>query len=107
MKKKVVSTVLASALTASMVAGSVSTAFAEEAKAPEVSHDEELTLEVYDQAANYQGLQTGWFGKVLKLSHRRYPVMAKRCIRPEQQRENWAILLFWTTRICLNAWMSD
>ena len=66
MKKKVVSTVLASALTASMVAGSVSTAFAEEAKAPEVSHDEELTLEVYDQAANYQGLQTGWFGKVLK-----------------------------------------
>ncbi len=66
MKKKVVSTVLTTALAASMVAGSVSTAFAEEAKAPEVSHDKELTLEVYDVAANYQGLQTGWFGKILK-----------------------------------------
>lgn len=66
MKKKVVSTVLTTALAASMVAGSVSTAFAEEAKAPEVSHEKELTLEVYDKAANYQGLQTGWFGKILK-----------------------------------------
>lgn len=66
MKKKVLSTVLTTALAASMVAGSVQTAFAEEAKAPEVSHDEELTLEVYDVASNYQGLQTGWFGKVLK-----------------------------------------
>lgn len=34
--------------------------------APTVSHDEELTLEVYDVAANYQGLQTGWYGKILK-----------------------------------------
>jgi len=32
----------------------------------EVSHDTELTLEVYDVAANYQGLQTGWYGKILK-----------------------------------------
>lgn len=36
------------------------------AQAPSVSHDEELTLEVYDVASNYQGLQTGWYGKVLK-----------------------------------------
>lgn len=34
--------------------------------APEVSHDQELTLEVYDVASNYQGLQTGWYGKILK-----------------------------------------
>lgn len=34
--------------------------------APAASHDEELTLEVYDVAANYQGLQTGWYGKILK-----------------------------------------
>lgn len=34
--------------------------------APAVSHDTELTLEVYDVAANYQGLQTGWYGKILK-----------------------------------------
>lgn len=32
----------------------------------EVSHDEEMTLEIYDVAANYQGEQTGWFGKILK-----------------------------------------
>lgn len=36
------------------------------AQAPVVSHDEELTLEVYDVAANYQGLQSGWYGKILK-----------------------------------------
>ncbi|MDE7277629.1 MAG: extracellular solute-binding protein, partial [Lachnospiraceae bacterium] len=34
--------------------------------APAASHDTELTLEVYDVAANYQGLQTGWYGKILK-----------------------------------------
>lgn len=28
--------------------------------------DELLTLEVYDVAANYQGIQSGWFGKVVK-----------------------------------------
>ena len=33
---------------------------------PAVSHDEELTLEVYDVASNFQGLQSGWYGKVLK-----------------------------------------
>ena len=36
------------------------------AQAPAVSHDEELTLEVYDVAANYQGLQSGWYGKILQ-----------------------------------------
>ena len=47
---------------------SVSTEAASEdsASAPAANHDEELTLEVYDVAANYQGLQTGWFGKILK-----------------------------------------
>ncbi|MDO4283790.1 MAG: extracellular solute-binding protein [Eubacteriales bacterium] len=37
-----------------------------EGGADEVSHDEEMTIEIYDVAANYQGEQTGWFGKVLK-----------------------------------------
>lgn len=60
MKKKVLTALLA----ASMAVGSVSAAFAEEA--PAVSHDEELTLEMYNVASNYQGLQSGWFGKVLK-----------------------------------------
>lgn len=102
MKKRTLATVLALALTASMVLGgcgsdgqktadgsSESPAQEEQAQeadsaqegsdeteseaqggeaaaAPEVSHDEELTLEVYDVASNYQGLQTGWYGKILK-----------------------------------------
>ncbi len=103
MKKRIVSLLLASALTASMIlsgcGGSASTeapaesqseaagsstsesassesastdsasteaASGESASAPAANHDEELTLEVYDVAANYQGLQTGWYGKILK-----------------------------------------
>jgi len=31
-----------------------------------ISHDKELVIENYNVAANYQGEQTGWFGKVLK-----------------------------------------
>ena len=38
----------------------------EASAASAVSHDEELTLEVYDVASNYQGLQSGWYGKILK-----------------------------------------
>ena len=37
-----------------------------EAAPAAVSHDEELTIEMYNVAANYQGLQTGWYGKILK-----------------------------------------
>ena len=29
-------------------------------------YDETLTIEIYDVAANYQGMQTGWFQKVVK-----------------------------------------
>ena len=36
------------------------------AEKPEVSHDKEMTFEIYDAAANYQGEQTGWVAKVLK-----------------------------------------
>jgi len=39
---------------------------AETTQAATVSHDEELVIEMYNVAANYQGLQTGWYGKVLK-----------------------------------------
>lgn len=31
-----------------------------------VSHSTPLTLDVFDVAANYQGIQNGWFGKVLQ-----------------------------------------
>ena len=31
-----------------------------------MNHDEPLTIEVYDVAANYQGMQTGWYAKEIK-----------------------------------------
>lgn len=89
MKKRILSTVLATTLATSMVlsgcgagtetktsADSQSTAKTESSSGStdsaastgttEVSHDKELTIEMYNVASNYQGLQTGWFGKVLK-----------------------------------------
>ncbi|MBO4987364.1 MAG: sugar ABC transporter substrate-binding protein [Lachnospiraceae bacterium] len=92
MKKRILSIVLATALVASMLtacgnkaetqapaaeAPAAEEAAAEEApaeeapaadagEAPVISHDEELTIEMYNVAANYQGIQTGWFGKALK-----------------------------------------
>lgn len=93
MKKRILSIVLATALVASMLtacgnkaetqAPAAEEPAAEEAaeeaaaetpaaeaapagEAPAISHDEELTIEMYNVAANYQGIQTGWFGKALK-----------------------------------------
>ncbi|NLG04352.1 MAG: sugar ABC transporter substrate-binding protein [Clostridia bacterium] len=79
-RKSVLTKVLAATLTASMVlsgcAGKTAaptatdqagTDAATDASATgEVSSDEEMTFEIYDVAANYQGEQTGWYGKVLK-----------------------------------------
>lgn len=42
------------------------TTTSESGETPAVSHDTEMTFEVYDVAANYQGEQIGWYGKVLK-----------------------------------------
>lgn len=91
MKKRILATVLATVLTCSMVlsgcgggsdttdpaatggtddAATTDTAPADtsggDAAASAVSHDEALTLEMYNVAANYQGEQTGWYGKILK-----------------------------------------
>ncbi len=30
-----------------------------------VAEDELLTIDIYDAAANYHGIQTGWFAKVV------------------------------------------
>ena len=84
MKKRILSTVLATTLATSMVlsgcgsstqapaegnnagSGDASTTTSSGDGAPAVSHDEELVVEMYNVASNYQGLQTGWYGKVLK-----------------------------------------
>ena len=42
------------------------TTTSESGETPAVSHATEMTFEVYDVAANYQGEQIGWYGKVLK-----------------------------------------
>lgn len=38
----------------------------EDEGATAISHDKQLTIDIYDVAANYQGLQSGWFDKVVK-----------------------------------------
>lgn len=65
MKKKVLSKVLATTLAASMVLSGCG-ASKEASGTNEASNDKELTIEMYNVASNYQGLQTGWYGKVLK-----------------------------------------
>ena len=35
-------------------------------EAPTKNYDELMTLDIFDVAANYQGVQTGWFAKVVK-----------------------------------------
>mgnify|MGYP000317558248 CR=1 FL=1 len=64
MKKKNVASM---AMAAMMAAGALPmNAWA----APEVNHDETLTIEVYDVAANYQGMQTGWYANQGSFQHR-------------------------------------
>ncbi len=87
--KKIASLALAAVMTASMVAGCGSTAGestggntttktetktetttsgGDTAAAPagEVSHDSEYTVDFYNVAANFQGVQSGWYGKIVK-----------------------------------------
>ena len=35
-------------------------------KASGADNSKPLTLEIYDVAANYQGMQSGWFAKIVK-----------------------------------------
>ncbi|WP_022777532.1 sugar ABC transporter substrate-binding protein [Butyrivibrio sp. AE3009] len=35
-------------------------------EAPTASHDETYTVDFYDVAANFQGVQSGWYGKIVK-----------------------------------------
>lgn len=51
------------ATTTEAVAATTETATSEE---PATVSREPMELEIYDVAANYQGMQTGWFGKIVK-----------------------------------------
>lgn len=71
-KKKVLATGLTAAMTVAAITGCSKGAEGgagsqqQGASAGAGDHSEEMTFEVYDVAANYQGEQTGWFGWVLK-----------------------------------------
>ena len=67
MKKKVFCVLLSIVMTAVLVAGCQ----AESAKnratgSKESKYKEFITVDVYDEFANYQGIQSGWFAKVVK-----------------------------------------
>ena len=88
MRKKVVSLVLAGILAMSALAGCGSNAASDASSAPKAdtaatttdssadssastdaagaSSGELLTIDFYDVAANYQGIQSGWYGKIVK-----------------------------------------
>jgi putative aldouronate transport system substrate-binding protein len=83
MKKKLVSVLLCTTLIASMVAGcssgakeetsttkesstTVETAAAGEDATGEQKYPEFITVDVFDGLANYQGIQSGWFAKIVK-----------------------------------------
>ena len=82
--KKLISLLCAGAMTASLLAGcgsssetadssaaseseeSTETTAEAESSDTSASDEDTLTIEIFDVAANYQGVQTGWFAKVVK-----------------------------------------
>ena len=102
MKKKNVASM---AMAAMMAAGALPmNAWA----APEVNHDETLTIEVIDVAANVSGYADGWYAKEIK---DRFNIELN-IVAPQvsggaaslyQTRVHlviWVILLFWIMQIC-------
>lgn len=72
MKKKNVQRALALALVATMLAGTVAGCgksggdSTQGGKSSDGTYAEELTIDVFDSQANFQGEQTGWFAKIVK-----------------------------------------
>lgn len=67
MKKKVLSILLCAVMSVSLLAGcSGSSDSSETGSSSDGTYDEFITVDVYDELANYQGIQSGWFAKVVK-----------------------------------------
>lgn len=72
MKKRIISILLCIAMTTAMLAGcqSESDKTTAESSNSETNGDGKyekfITVDVYDQLANYQGIQSGWFAKIVK-----------------------------------------
>lgn len=65
-KKKLISALLCATMTVTMLAGCGSSKKAENTGSKDGNYDKFITVDVYDEFANYQGIQSGWFAKVIK-----------------------------------------
>lgn len=68
MKKKLISAVLCAVMATTMLAGcgSDKKETAKSSKNSDGTYDKFITVDVYDELANYQGIQSGWFAKIVK-----------------------------------------
>ncbi|BBF45275.1 hypothetical protein lbkm_4037 [Lachnospiraceae bacterium KM106-2] len=72
MKKKVISVLLCIAMVATLLSGcsskddKSSTTGKTAKKTSDGKYEDEITIDVFDSLANYQGIQSGWFAKVVK-----------------------------------------
>lgn len=67
MKKKLISALLCTAMVVSMLTGCGGSKKEEKGSgSSKGKYDKFITVDVYDEFANYQGLQSGWFAKIVK-----------------------------------------
>lgn len=66
MKKRVISVMLCAAMAVTMLAGCGGSKKTESTGSKDGNYDKFITVDVYDEFANYQGIQSGWFAKVVK-----------------------------------------
>lgn len=67
MKKRVISALLCTAMVASMLAGcGKDDKKSASSSSKDGKYEDFITVDVYDEFANYQGLQSGWFAKIVK-----------------------------------------
>lgn len=66
MKKRFLSAALCTAIAVSTLAGCGGDNSSASKGSKDGNYDEFITVDVYDEFANYQGIQSGWFAKVVK-----------------------------------------
>lgn len=66
MKKKLISVMLCTAMAVSLLAGCGGGNKSADTGSKDGNYDEFITVDVYDEFANYQGIQSGWFAKIIK-----------------------------------------
>ena len=66
MRRKLLSALLACTMVFSLTITGSTIAMAEDVDLSDIIPEETVTLDVYDQLANYSGEQTGWFGQIMQ-----------------------------------------